>query len=895
MVDKDKHNIDDGWFIVPVKQKQVTEYESDQLFENLKKITPEEIGNVWDEIYYKWMVKKLEEWYEWDPLNLDLAVYLLNQGKDKLLIDNFWKFDKAQHREIIFKFIEFLWEKDYIHSEDTANLISICEKIDKEMAILLIDNRLWNVMTHENNRWRIPAEGLDIDIVNKLKEKKYRLRSLNLADFIEKDRENVALEIIKDWWEPDLSTISTLTLRPDHDIVEINYAWTLTWDFALEIINIGTERAYKYLSDNIKYFDPSTRKSIAMRYIEDGHEDWTKIDWLYDHMVFDKETFIKLIEKKWSENWFSKTITEYLIHYYYPDKEIADKLVEKWYDFKKYNSVLFHFSDDSKCYVAVLILKYWWEPDFNEIPKEYFTQDFALEILNIKTEHAYNFLAEHIGFFDKSIQKMLALKYIEAGQWKYVDAMWPDTIRWKDIAMSLIDNGKEEELMRYMDFGFEWLDMDVVNKLIEKKYDLKKISKWLGCFREEDRKEIALEIIKAWWEPNLSLVPKRDLTQDFAQEIINLKSDNWFRVLALNIPFFGSSPVRKNIIYDLIKSGWLKYIRSEILNAKNFDDYLDKKFMKIVLESYGTTEASKYLRKFNDLDSEIALAFIQSGGISSVVTHLESFNNLNDKVAKNLIAEWYKNEVQRNKERFNLSIFTKRRLLWRDNKEEKDETLQELENFRNERKKREVEIIDEETKEEIIKAAEKVSVEVKRDSEWNKIFTMKLWNRILKILSPWLENHTDDKYRDEWMFDSEYRSEFDFNNKINKHCVELWWMLWDDISKWKNQKLKKYVKEKEKEWFHIPSEEEMKNILSELWEFAGLDLDEQQEKNQRFSEMAQLKEMLLLMYLIGMPWYYRLTMKNGESSRSMLHLSKYFWCFESIDSDRFSASLLMIE
>ena len=87
----------------------------------------------------------------------------------------------------------------------------------------------------------------------------------------------------------------------------------------------------------------------------------------------------------------------------------------------------------------------------------------------------------------------------------------------------------------------------------------------------------------------------------------------------------------------------------------------------------------------------------------------------------------------------------------------------------------------------------------------------------------------------------------------------------------------------------------MKNILSELWEFAGLDLDEQQEKNQRFSEMAQLKEMLLLMYLIGMPWYYRLTMKNGESSRSMLHLSKYFWCFESIDSDRFSASLLMIE
>ena len=308
MVDKDKHNIDDGGFIVPIKQKQVAEYESDQLFENLKKITPEEIDNVWDEIYYRWMTRKLEEWYEWEPLDLDFAIYLLNHKKDKLLIINFWKFDKAQHREIIFKYIEFLWKNDHKHPERAVRLTLICEKVDKEMAILLIDNKLWEVITDETNRWRIPAEGLDMGIVNKLKEKRYPLDSLKLDEFVEKDRKDVALEIIKGRWYPNLSVI------PEE---------YLTQEFALNIVNIGGERVYKFLSENIKLFDETTQKELAVKYIKGGY--WKYVDSNRTNLVYCKETAIALIEK-----WIYWDMDKFT----WLDIDVVDKLKEKWYNFK---------------------------------------------------------------------------------------------------------------------------------------------------------------------------------------------------------------------------------------------------------------------------------------------------------------------------------------------------------------------------------------------------------------------------------------------------------------------------------------------------------------------------------------------------------------------------------
>ena len=947
--------IDIGWnntvkVVVPSTRSQIDDKEKKDLLLNLKKIKPEEISKAWDEIYYSWMLKKLKDWCDDNNLDIDLALYLIDKWHIVLLMKNIKKFDKKNYKEIVFKIIEvgILW--DYT-DKDTNR-----ENVEESFNIFFNDSEIKDIFyTKETLMFLIDHGGdeksiieeiiiegiddfswLDIEIIKKLKDNGISLKKIEkLQCFIEKDRKDVALEIIKAWWNPDLSAISTLTSRPESEnSIEITVAWTLTRDFALEIINIGTEHAYKFLSDNIKYFETSTRKAIAMRYIEDGHEDWMKIDRLYDYKVLDKEILIKLIEQ-WYEYWPSQNITKCVEKCCYCDKEVLDKLVEKWYDFKKYGWLLllhfnnsFYKSDRSLhklliCYLAVLILKSWWELKINDIPKEYLTQDFALEIMNIGTEESYKFLAEHIESFDVSTQKILALKYIEAGYRTYVDAMWPqEIINCKEIAISLIEKWQEDELK----FRFNCLDVDVIHELKEKKYDFKKLNKGLECFVEKDRKDAALQIIKSWWEPDLCFIPKWDLTKEFASEIINTKQDSWLKALSLAIPFFKASLI-DDIVLNLVNAGWWKYVKNEVLKTDHFDNCLNKWFILALLRTVGTTEAWTVLKKFSDLDSEVASIFVKLEELGILAANLESFNNLNSEIAKSLIDWWYKSAVKKNIERFILDDKTINLLNNRKGKSNSqpktgklkklfssligsreeheavsDETikiLQELPNFHKEWKDHK-DLATDDIREKIIDAADKIPVDIDIDSDWNKIFILKLKNRTLQILIPRLENYTDEKYADEITFDYEYCSAFDFNNKLHKSYIKLWWMDCDDISKRKNKKLAKYVNEKENEWYYIPSKKDMIDILSELWESAGLNIDDER-KNAEYRETPILTtmQMLLLMYLIGCPGSYRLSdfeeSSDNQQERLIMILSRFYACFEKMGSCARGAGILMIK
>ena len=891
-----KLDVDDG-FIVPIMpgQKRVTEEERGELlknFQDLKNLTSEEIYNVWDEIYYNLMVKKLEAWYEWEPLKLDFAEYLLKNKHLGLLIDNIWKFEEAQRREIVFMSI---WAMGGTKSEESVRRLLVNNGwiIDKEIAIHLIQAGFSGILRDDT----FHTTKLDMEIVNELKNNKRRLDFFQLDDFIEEDRKNVALEMIYYWWNPDFSLIPK------------EY---LTKDFALEIINmdfrrfqergISKKHIYSVLSKNIKLFDEETQKVLVLKYITAGL--WNEVNENKDRseVIYCKETVMLLIE-----NWILCDINKFT----WLDMDVINKLKEKHYNFNLKDLKLYNFIEEDRKYVLLEILRSWWEPDLTLVPEKDLTQDFALKIFYIDAAHAYNFLAKSRGFFDESTQKILAIKYIEAGQWKYIDAKWLDTIRWEDIAISLIDNWKEGELVGQMDSWLQWLDIVVINRLKEKGYDLKNLDKWLWCFIEETRKDIALEIIKAWWEPDLTLIPKKDLTQDFAQEIINLRLDNWLKVLSPVILFFDSSLVG-NILLDLINAGWWKYLRDEILDTNRFDAYLDKKFMLAVLRSEGVVKAWEILKKFTNLDSEVALAFIKAGGTLQVVTNLRSFGNLDDKVAKSLIKEGYKDDVQENKERFSLGVFTKfylsvekQRKKQREKKREKvgDNILQELMDFCNEWEDGE-DLAVEPMKAEIIKAAKKISRKVKRDSDWSQIFTFKLKNRELQILFPWLENYTDDKFKYKSSFGTK-ESAFSYNNKSYKYHVELWWMRWDNVDNWENEKLKKYVKKKIKQWFHIPSVAEMVGILSEFWESGGLKIDDERKDlmvNENTSALTAF-QMILFMILTASPWWYRLSGWNLESSenqefRPMMHLFRGWAMFEKYDYDKlgwFPGGIIMVK
>jgi hypothetical protein len=133
------------------------------------------------------------------------------------------------------------------------------------------------------------------------------------------------------------------------------------------------------------------------------------------------------------------------------------------------------------------------------------------------------------------------------------------------------------------------------------------------------------------------------------------------------------------------------------------------------------------------------------------------------------------------------------------------------------------------------------------DSDWSRLVEFKLWGKTCKILDPRLEDHTDDEYRVHFKGRS--------ITEVDRDYVRLWWMVWDNVDEWANEKLKAYVKKKEREWLHIPKREEMKDLLGELWKQSDL--------------TDQKDQIAMLMYLTWMDWWYRLSMET-ENSRSKL-------------------------
>ena len=186
-----------------------------------------------------------------------------------------------------------------------------------------------------------------------------------------------------------------------------------------------------------------------------------------------------------------------------------------------------------------------------------------------------------------------------------------------------------------------------------------------------------------------------------------------------------------------------------------------------------------------------------------------------------------------------------------------------------------IERTSDEHKEKIISAAENIKVDVEVDSDGSRLIKFKLWDKTYKILDPMIENHTDDEYS------YSVGQSYGFKTEV---C--LWWMMWDNVDEWRNKKLKEYLKEKQREWLHIPKIEEMEGLLSELWGEADLSFKQDQ--------------IAMLMYLTGMAWWYWLSMWDdkrswSEDTRSRITCSNKYREISWInDTDTISANLLMM-
>ena len=176
-----------------------------------------------------------------------------------------------------------------------------------------------------------------------------------------------------------------------------------------------------------------------------------------------------------------------------------------------------------------------------------------------------------------------------------------------------------------------------------------------------------------------------------------------------------------------------------------------------------------------------------------------------------------------------------------------------IRNFSDEEHKNEI-------KEKIIEATKNIEIKVTIDNNWSRYIGLKLWKLEYILFDPNLKNYIDDEYKYE---NYKYRNRNNELDEKEKGYVSAYWMWWDDTNQRKNQKLKKYINEKQWEWLHIAKIEEIKNILKELWKLANIDDEHDQ--------------IAMFMYLTGINWYYWLSMWDNNKSNNKSNNNWYNW------------------
>lgn len=211
-----------------------------------------------------------------------------------------------------------------------------------------------------------------------------------------------------------------------------------------------------------------------------------------------------------------------------------------------------------------------------------------------------------------------------------------------------------------------------------------------------------------------------------------------------------------------------------------------------------------------------------------------------------------------------------------ENKEniENIEIPQKLKDFR-EKWKKNINL-DEDIKKKIIDAVNTIQKWAREEPDWSIWVKFELWWEAYKTLDVNVAKHSDKKYLTSYKY-----------NWQEKNEVKLWWMRWDDTSQRKNRTLADYVdSEKNKRGIEIKTVEIQKDLISKLWDEAGL------------TDMGD--KIAMWMYLTWNYWYYWWTMWNHEKSNPAggsrsrlccLDFGRYFFCR---DDDGNHASLCMI-
>lgn len=338
--------------------------------------------------------------------------------------------------------------------------------------------------------------------------------------------------------------------------------------------------------------------------------------------------------------------------------KMVDKAKEQWrehiradflYNFKNYGLNL----DDE---IALKLIKCWYAQVIIDYIKDfdYLSKEVAISL--------YDKTGSYIPLkhFKEEDRKDIALFYIEKWEYFYLegidgDVNFANQILWlknknkfrmlcenierfpsklhKEIALNIINAWWDAYLLSKL-HDFEWMDKEIAVALWERwsfTTDLKK-------YTSEARQDVALYLLDKKEHPSLHNVPRLNL--DFANKIIEKKE---FVYLINNIEYFFERD-HKQIFLNLTNAWYYSFSHDILYKFK----WKDKEVAMILLNYRKTKGDTSMLNYF----------------ASYIAINTNEFTGLDDEVASELIDLWFWEQVKKQKKSYkDLSIFTKMRLL----------------------------------------------------------------------------------------------------------------------------------------------------------------------------------------------------------------------------------------
>src|SRR3989339_138320 len=370
----------------------------------------------------------------------------------------------------------------------------------------------------------------------------------------------------------------------------------------------------------------------------------------FTNVNFNKDFLLKAIKYN-SRDFF----IDYIDQFTGLDKEVSLALIESYNTQCVINNKDKFAGLELNKEIAILLIKTHQSQVLIDNVNEFNNLDKEIAVVLIKAGHTEQVIKNKDKFADLEFNKEIAMLIIDKNQAQVlVDNLNKFNNLDKEVALILVGVGYVSEVFYYKDkfAGLEF-NKEIAMLLIEKK-QTNFLVNYLNEFNNLD-KEIAIALIEAGYTDRVIITKDKfaglELNKEIAMLLIEKKQT---KALADNLKRFNN--LDKEIALALVEAGHARLVIVICDKDKFAGLELNKEIAMLMIEKKQSKTLVDYLNKFNNLDKEVALSLIEAGYGYSVIaiTDKEKFAGLelNKEIAILLIEKRYSQVFLSNVDKF---------------------------------------------------------------------------------------------------------------------------------------------------------------------------------------------------------------------------------------------------